>query len=224
MATLSLAASVALAGDRPFLATSSAAAEEDDDAVWALETAFQRTGSQRELSVAVEYAFDPVNAIQFEFARSRDRTLRETAQGAGIEFKHLFNHIARDGYGVGVIVAADFARPASAGWRGDAWSVVLPFTLQLGTGAGLLHANVGLVKPRDAARQWSASLAVEHEVVRRTVLFAELAREADARLLHGGVRYWLQREKLAIDLSLLQSRSESQRRHGLVLGLGWHDL
>lgn len=223
-ALLTLAPMVSMAGDRPFIATASAAAEEDDDAVWSLETVFQRVGPVRSIAVAAEYAFNPTDSVQLEFTHARDREAGESERGFGLEYKHLFNHIARDGYGVGVVVAADVGRPASGGWRVSEWSVVMPVSFDLASPGSRLHLNVGLSKPRQARREWTGSLGVEHEVAKRTVLFAEAARTSDGRLLHGGVRYWAQREKLAIDLSLQRLQVDGTRRHGFVFGLGWYDL
>ena len=59
------------ASDRPFLLTSNAAAEEDDDNVWSVETWWQRAGDQRVFNVAPEYAFNPTTSIQFESAIAR---------------------------------------------------------------------------------------------------------------------------------------------------------
>jgi len=223
-ALLWLCGAAASANDRPFLAAASAAAEEDDDAVWSVEGTYQRSGTVRSQSLAVEYAFDPVNSLQIEFARSRDRALQSTDLATGIEYKHLFNHIARDGYGWGVIVGLEFARPQAAAWTADAWSVVLPWTLQIGAAQGLLHANLGIVKLRDEQRRWTAALAYEHEVARRTTLFAEAARDGESRLVHGGLRYWVRREKLALDLSLQRSWADGSRRNGFVVGIGFYDL
>jgi hypothetical protein len=223
-ALLWLCAAAAGANDRPFLAASSAAAEEDDDAVWSVEGTYQRLGAVRSQSLAAEYAFDPVNSLQIELARSRDRASQATDLATGVEYKHLFNHIARDGYGWGVIVGLEFARPQAAGWTADAWSLVLPCSLQIGAAQGLLHASVGIIEPRDEPRRWTAALAYEHEVARRTRLFAEVARDADAHLVHGGVRYWALREKLALDLSVQRSWVDGTRRNGFVVGIGFYDL
>lgn len=213
-----------LAGDRPFVFTSSAAAEEDDDEVWSVESVFQRAGPQRELSVAAEYAFNPTNSLQAEFSRLRDRAVNERGWSAEFEYKHLFNHIARDGYGYGVVAAIECERAQRSDWKMAAWSVTLPLSMQFGADGGLLHVNAGLVKPRDAPREWTASAAVEQEVAKRTVLFAEVARLGEGNLVHGGVRYWAQREKLAVDLSLQRVRSDGVNNYGFVIGLGWYDL
>lgn len=214
----------AVAGDRPYLATNSAAAEEDDDAVWSIESWAQRIGPVRSLSLAPEYAFDPTNSLQFEVARVRDRGVHETAQEAEIEFKHLFNHIARDGYGWGMVVALALAKAPGGGWRRGGVTVKLPLTLALWDGDGALHLNAGMSKPRDAQREAIVSAALEREVARRTTLFAEAAREGDATLLHGGVRWWVKKEKFALDIALQRMRSPVSTDRGVVFGLGWYDL
>jgi hypothetical protein len=215
---------LAWAGDRPFLATSSAAAEEDDDAVWSVESWLQRTGPTHSLSIAPEYAFDPTTSVQIEFTRTRDRSLGETVHGAEIELKHLFNHIARDGYGWGVVLALGFERATGSGWRRSGLSVKLPFTLSLWEGDGALHLNAGVIKSPDARREGLWSAAIERVVARRTTLFAEVAREGESTLLHGGVRWWLRKEKFAIDLGALRLRAPGSRESGVVVGLGWYDL
>jgi len=223
-AVLTLAPTASNAGDRPFIATTSAAAEEDDDAVWSLETVFQRAGPVRSIGLAAEYAFNPTDSVQLEFMHARDREAGESERGFGLEYKHLFNHIARDGYGIGVVVAVDVSRPSGGGWQASEWNAVVPVTFDLGSPTSRLHLNLGLSKPRQAPRAWTGSVGFEHEVAKRTVLFAEAAHTGDGRLLHGGVRYWAQRERLAIDLSLQRLQSDGVRRQGFVFGLGWYDL
>ena len=62
------------AGDRPFLATTSAAAEEDDDNVWALQGWFDRAGrGASALHSVAEYSFNPTTSVQLEWSRSRVR-------------------------------------------------------------------------------------------------------------------------------------------------------
>lgn len=219
-----LVAVPAVAGDRPFLATSGAAAEEDDDAVWSIESWFQRTGRAHGLSVAPEYAFDPTTSLQFEFSRTRDRITGEAVREAEVEFKHLFNHIARDGYGWGVVLALGFERAAGSGWRRGALGVKLPFTLSLWEGDGALHLNAGMIKSADTRREGLWSAAIERVVARRTTLFAEAAHEGGNTLWHSGVRWWVRKEKFAIDFGALRLRTAGSRETGVVLGLGWYDL
>ncbi len=214
----------AQAGDRPFLATSSAAAEEDDDAVWSVETWAQRIGAVRRLSIAPEYAFDPTTSLQFELSRSRDRNTRETELSAEIELKHLFNHIARDGYGWGLVAALAFEKNEVSGRRRGGVSLKLPFTLALWDSDGALHLNAGLSKPHESRRETLLSATIERKVARGTTLFAEAAREGQTTLLHGGLRWWAKKEKFALDLGLQRQRAPGSQASGVVLGLGCYDL
>ena len=214
----------AKAGDRPFLATSSAAAEEDDDAVWSVESWVQRIGTVRTLSIAPEYAFDPTTSVQFEFSRSLDRSTREAVQSAEIELKHLFNHIARDGYGWGLVAAVAFDKAAGSGWRGGSVGLKLPFTWALWEGDGALHLNAGLSKARETRRETLLSAAIERKVAKGTLLYAEAAREGETTLLHGGLRWWLKKEKVALDFGLQRQRAPATRDSGMVFGFGWYDL
>jgi hypothetical protein len=224
---LMLAASASAdAADRPYLATDSAAAEEDDDNVWSVESWLARRGSVRMLSIAAEYAFNPTTSVQLEFARERDRAVRQTAHEIEFEIKHLFNHIARDGYGIGVVAALGWDKTGSAGWRRGSASLNLPFTWAFGESGVALHVNGGVDKTVGERRAWKRSVALEGQVARRTTLFAELARGGSDKLAHAGVRWWPQREKLALDLSWQRTRNDSGRGsgNGAVVGLGFYDL
>jgi hypothetical protein len=212
------------AADRPFLATDSAAAEEDDDNVWSVESWFARRGSVRTLSIAAEYAFNPTTSVQLEFARARDRAVRQTGQEIELELKHLFNHIARDGYGVGVVAALAWQKGGDAGWRRAGASLNLPFTWAFADSGVALHVNAGVDKTVGERRAWTRSVALEGEIARRTTVFAELSREGSDQLAHAGVRRWAQRDKLALDLSWQRTRSNDGRASGIVVGIGFYDL
>ena len=67
-------------------------------------------------------------------------------------------------------------------------------------------------------------MGIEGEVARRTTLFAELARDGDLKYGQVGVRYWLKKERLALDFTLQQERSEGQRASGFLVGFGRYDL
>lgn len=220
---LALAAMNAWA-DRPFLATDSAAAEEDDDNVWSVESWLSRRGSVRTWSVSPEYAFNPTTSVQLEISRSRDRSVRQTEHDVEFEIKHLFNHIARDGYGVGVVAALAWQKPGDAGWRRAGASLNVPFTWAIAESGVALHVNGGVDKAVGERRSWTRSVALEGEAARRTTLFAELAREGSDQLVHAGLRWWAQREKLALDLSWQRTRSDDGRTSGIVFGIGFYDL
>jgi hypothetical protein len=207
------------ASDRPFLLTSNAAAEEDDDQVWAVESWWQRIGSQRLFTVAPEYAFNPTTSIQFELSRGSGQ-----AKGLEVEFKHLFNHIARDGWGWGIDVSLSTASAGGNDSKQRGVTVKMPYTLQLRGGEALLHLNMGIQKQRDERREWVASAAFEHKLPWRSSVFLEIGREDRQTLLHAGVRDWIRREKLALDFSLQQTRGGGEKASGAVFGIAWYDL
>lgn len=218
-------ATVAQGADRPYLFANSAAAEEDEEQVWSVENWFRQAGRQKSLTVAPEYAFDPDTSLQVEMRRTLDR---DAGNGHEIEIeaKRLFNRISRDGWGWGIVAAIDMERPKGGPWERAAVSLSVPLTVHLGEGGGngTLHFNAGLAKPRGERRVVTGVVAAEREVWKRTSLFAEFAREADGRLLHGGVRHWIKRERLAVDLAWQRVRSDELRGSGIVLGIAWYDL
>jgi len=210
------------ANDRP-LQVARTAVMEDDEHTWSFESWVQRLGTVRGLSFEPEYTFGAGTSVQAELTKLKDRTGRETGHEAEVEFKHLFNDIARDGWGIGVSAAVGSARTHEAGTLRTV-SFKLPLSLQLGEGWGLLHLNAGAEKTQHARREWTAAAAIEHEVYKRTTLFAELAREGDTKFAQVGVRHWLRKEKLALDFSLQQHREGGERRSGFILGLGLYDF
>lgn len=219
------AAPPAAAADRPYLVTNSAAAEEDEEQVWAVENWFRHTRrGQRSLTVAPEYSFDPQNSVQMEFRRVLER---DDANGHELEmeFKHLFTRIARDGIGFGAVLTIDTERRDGQGpLRRSATSLFLPLTVPLGEAGAQLHFNPGLAWPRGESVRGIGALAAEAELMRRTQLFGEWARDAEGALLLGGVRYWIRRERLAVDVAWQRERAEGRTARGLVLGIAWYDL
>lgn len=207
-------AGVAQANDRPFLLTTSAAAEEDDDAVWAVEAWAQGLGASRRLSVAPEFAFDPLNSVQLELGAENDGN-----RSAELELRHLFNHIARDGWGWGLdlSLSADNARSKAA-------TLKLPFTVSLFQGRAMLHVNAGLRKASDDRRELVGSLAFEHRLPWRSVGFVEVGREERETLLQAGVRHWVRHDRLAVDFSLQRVISAEGQHHGVVIGVAFYDL
>lgn len=212
------------AGDRPYVALVTAAAEEDDDQVWSIDTTFDRLGPIRTLGVQAEYAFNPTTSLQIGYGTARERGTGARAQAVELEFKHLFNHIARDGWGWGLSIQHTAVKAPDEGWRGGNWDLVLPFSLRVGDGGALLHANVGWSKARGESGERFVAIGGETEIFRRVVLFGELAREGASTLANVGIRHWVRKDRLAFDVSLQRQRGDGSRDSGLVVGLSWYDL
>lgn len=221
---LMLATNAAHADDRPFLQTSNAVAEDDDEGTWALESWFARVGSYRVFNLAPEYAFSPTTNLQCKTFTSRDRELGERAHGVETEFKHLFNHMARDGFGWGMHLSLAVGSDNGSGWRQQSLAAKLIGTLPLLDSDAKLHANAGIGKGRDERREWIGSVAFEHKLPWRSTAFIELGREDRETLLHTGVRHWIKRDRLAVDFSVQRQRAGNSKANGVVFGIGWYDL
>lgn len=217
-----LATPLAWANDRPFQVARTAVLE-DDEHVWSFESWAQRLGSVRGLSIEPEYTFEAGTSVQFELTRFIDRRGGETGHEAEVEFKQLFNNVARDGWGWGVSATLAVERTRESG-SVPSVGIKLPLSIALGDSGGFLHLNAGISKARDERRSWNGAAGIERELFKRTVFFAELAREDRQTFTQIGARHWLRRDKLAIDLSLQQRRADGSRASGFIVGLGWYDL
>lgn len=224
-ALLAALAGPARAADRPYLITNSAAAEEDEEQVWAVENWVRHSRrGQRSLTIAPEYAFDPDTSVQVEFRRVLER---DEANGheIEIEFKRLFTRIARDGIGVGAVLTLDTERSSGAGpLKRSATSLFLPITLPLGEGVGQVHLNPALAWPRGESMRTIGAIAAEAELWRRTQWFGEWGRDAEQGLVLTGLRYWIRRERLAVDLAWQREQAEGRVTRGVVFGIAWYDL
>ena len=213
----------ARANDRPFQVARTAVLE-DDEYVWSFESWAQRLGTVRGLSVEPEYTFGGGFSIQAELTRYLDRHDSETGHEAEVEFKQIFNNIARDGWGWGLSASLAAERTRASGGTVPSISILLPVSIALGDSGGFLHLDAGIAKARDARRVWTGAIGLERELLKRTVFFAEAAREGEATFLQLGARHWVKRDKLAIDFSLQQRRADGERASGFIIGLGWYDL
>jgi hypothetical protein len=225
-------AGAALANDRPFESARTAVAE-DDAQTWSFESWTRRIGGLRSLSVESEYVFGDGKSLQFELARSLDRLGGErsdTGHEAEVEYKHLFNDIARDGWGLGASAALGVERLHGSGRSMRTVTLRLPLSLDIGQFLAeprrgpLLHLNAAVTQTQGSRRVWAPALALEQALPGRNLLFAELAREGADKLGQIGLRHWLRREKLALDIAWQQRRSGDERSSGWVAGIGWYDL
>jgi len=232
-ATLSsFLAAVALASDRPYLATTSAVADEDDDNMIALESWIEAARRFGDFRFEPEYNFDPRNAVRVELGISQDRRFdpEVRSRGAEVEYKHLFTDLARSGYGTGVIVGVDWDDHSGpieglANAAGHTWSLgVVGLTTLRPTPDTLLHLNLGAgIESGEGARvRWA--VAVEHEIVSRTMLFAEAGTAGEQRLIHGGMRHWIKRDRFAVDLTVGRRYGEPIDSTFITIGIALQDI
>lgn len=226
-ALLTVSAGAAWANDRPFQNARTAASEDDDVQTWSFESWVQRFGRVRGFSIEPEYTFTNAFSIQMELTRLIDRDDRETGREAEVELKYLFNEIARDGWGTGLSLAVAHERTRAEGSIASL-TLKMPWSIALGESGALLHLNAGIVKARDERRAFTISAAAEADLAPRVRGFVEWAREgsgaARRSFAQAGTRWWVKRERLAIDFALQQQRAPGERASGFIAGVGWYDL
>jgi hypothetical protein len=217
-----LAAGLCQANDRPFQIARTAVLE-DDEAVWSFESWLEQRGPVRGLSVEPEYTFDGGTSLQMQLSRYLDRHGDESGNEVEIEFKHIFNNIERDGWGIAFSAALGHEHSNEAG-SVRTLGIKLPLSIQLGEGGALLHLNPGLSLASGERRVWTAAMAIEQPIYRRSFAFAEVAQEGSLRFGQIGVRHWVRKERLAIDFAWQEQRGPLGRTAGPILGIGWYDL
>jgi hypothetical protein len=223
LALATLAPSSARANDRPFQEARTAVLE-DEENTWSVDTWVQRYGKVRAFSFEPEYTFGGGNSMQVEFTRLWGRDGAESGQTGEIEFKHIFNNLERDGWGWAISGAVHRSRNSQDGSSTRGVGMKLPISLALGE-SSLLHINPGVEKESGERRAWTFAVGAEHEILRGVVLYGEVAREAEQRYGALGVRHWLKREKVALDVTLQQFRPrEGARASGLLVALSLYDL
>lgn len=224
-ALLCAAAGTACANDRPYQQARTAVLE-DEEYVWSVDTWTQRYGKLRGLSFEPEYTFGGGNSIQVEFTRLWGRDGAESAQEAEVELKHVFNNIARDGWGWAVSAAFDHEREIGGeGGTARGMQFRVPVSVALGDST-LLHINPGIAKRSGERRNWTFSVGAEHQLTSRWMLFSELSRDGDERYGAVGLRHWVRKEKVAVDFTLQQYRNAdgSERASGFILAMSLYDL
>ena len=162
---------------------------------------------------------------------ARDRRVDPTvrSRGAEVEFKHLFTDLARSGLGSGVNIALDWDDRSGAqegSDNGQTWALGATGLVSLRpTPDTLVHFNLGAGKEEREGLHARWAVAVEHEIVRRTTLFAEAGSvSSEQRLIHGGVRYWVKRERFAIDVTVGRPYGSPVDNTFITLGIARHDI
>ncbi len=222
-AAMALCAAAATANDRPYEWARTAVAE-DDDQTWSLESWVSRIGSVRSVSVEPEYTFDPHHSVQMEFSRLLDRLGQDTGHAAEVEYKYLFNRIDRDGWGLGIGASAGAERRAAEHRSVGELTLRVPLSIALGESGGHLHLNAGWARRSVGPSTGLLAAALDYTVARRTLLFVETAAQRGERHAQFGVRWWLRREKLALDAAWVRSRVAGETASGVIFGIGVYDM
>ena len=220
-----LAAPAARADDRPFLRTATAVVEDDDERVFE----FSATGlSHRHgdgLSLQGGYSFSPTLSAEVELGVSRDRAEGSRGREVGIGVWQAWIDPASEGWGLAGKLGAEWDRDAAGEPLQRTLRGVVAASLPLSGKQVWLHANAGVEQREGQGRAGIWSLALQGELDRRWALFGELASSSRRdELAQVGVRRWLRRDKIALDLGIGRERIADDRRGFVAAGLAFYDL
>lgn len=227
--SLAAAASApAMAAERPFVLGGTAVQEDDDERVWEAATRLEgRRGGHKALELELEYAFEPSLSVELGWARRLGDDERETELELGA--RHVWRDPARHAVGVAFELEVEAQREVEdgerEGWRYGGTTLLVPLTRVWESSGLRTHLTLGLQHARDEGTKPLAVLALQQPLTRRLEAFAEwgAVREREG-VAHAGMRWWVKREKVALDLSVLRRRDGAERPEAVLLGLSVMDL
>lgn len=217
------------AGDRPFLLADTAIQEDDDERVFEVSTWAQKASRFKSLQAEVEYSFVPDFSIEFGWGRKLVRGEDEPEAETELEFgvRKVLRDPARHGWGVGLTAEVGASREVEGdertGWRYGESRIAVPLSRQWGP--VWTHLTLGAQHERREGVRPLAALAVLGSVSRSAKLFAEWGAVRDrSGLAQAGVRWWIQRERVAVELAAVRHREGGERHNAVLLGLSVMDL
>ena len=228
LAVTLLAGHATRADDRPFLRLDTAKVEDDSDHTLEVSSLLSQTRAQQALQVRLEYNVNPLLAAEMELGQSRERAgpAREHDLELGVRQVLVDHH--REGWGLAMRWALDWQRSAPGAWAFEGPVAVAIALLPLADRGTYLHANLGVSRSQSQDNTRAVwGLGADHVLTRQFTLFGELGgRVLQDRLLHGGVRWWLRHDKVALDVSASRTRTlaTGEVAQGVHVGLNFFDL
>lgn len=228
--TLTNISTAAHADDRPFLRTTTAVVEDDDERVFEWSVSHLSGKKERNTQMQLGYSFSPTLSVEFELGQARDKVDEQSSREQGLGIWTAWIDPAREGWGLATKLSVERERDSGATWERPAWKGVMAYSVPLLDKSLWLHANAGMrYQSSDAAsRRWTSlwSFAAQKTLNRRFEVFAELAgnQERSDQLVQAGVRHWIQREKLAIDVGLGRQLAEERKGNFIALSLSVFDI
>lgn len=212
------------ADDRPFLRTTHALASDSDDA-WEVSTMAVANRHGWALSSQIERDLSATQKLEIEFGHSPNALGPEAEQG--LRLRSLWVSPANAGWGWATKLGIEPRRAGDdTGRRTQAQSV---FSWSPAEGSWL-HLNLGWqwrqLAEGGQQRSGTYALALQHAGSAQRGWYAETAGTSDGRdrLLHMGLRHWLQAHKLALDTGIGRQAGSERSGPFITINLNFFDL
>ncbi|WP_284620455.1 hypothetical protein [Aquabacterium humicola] len=222
----------ASAGDRPFLLGGTALQEDDDERVFEVGSGAARAGRARAYTGELQYSFAPWWSVELGWSRRLARNdQRETEREWSVEARYGWLDPARHPVGVALQAELERARESDVEGRGrwqlERTALTLPLTVQWAThrGQAALHLTPGVEHRHGEGRRPLLALAGQWPLLRSVELFGEwgAVRERQ-RFAQAGARWWIKRERFALDISVGRQRGGGEAVPMAALSLSLMDL
>lgn len=211
------------ADDRPFLRTTHALVSEDDDG-WEVSVMAVANRHGQALSTQIERDLSATQKLEVEFGRSPNALGPEPEQG--LRLRSLWVSPTQAGWGLATKLGIEPRRGGEdEGQRKQAQGV---FSWSPSAGSWV-HLNLGWQWRRTSGqgerRSGMHALAWQGEWGAQRWLYAELAGTDDGRdrLLHLGLRHWLQGHRLALDTGWGRQSGSERPGQFLAINLSFFD-
>lgn len=231
LATLSLCTPLAAqASDKPFLRTTQAVVEDDDERSFEISASVLSGRYLRETGLQVAYNISSTLSVEAQWSQAKLRTEGLSSREQELEVWKSWVDPAREGWGLASSLSVERGRESGERWESPDYQAMLAYSRPWADKSVWLHANLGTryTFDEDGRRRWAGvwALGLQHQLTKQFGLFAEVAG-ADGgrdRLAQAGARYWIKREKIALDLGVGRHFAAEQRGNFGVLTLSFYDL
>jgi hypothetical protein len=226
LVTFFLAGNV-IAADRPYTQLITAITEDDDENNFEVSSWLTTSRSNRVLSINPEYNVNPWFNVGVELSWDKDKTSRSLERAIELESRFLIQDPARTGFGYGLAASVEFSKQSfTHKFERSRTTISVPMSWSMAEKSGWYHVNIGAQRlAEDKTRiYWSA--AIEKKVYKSAIAFIEAAGKVkDYSLLNVGIKYWLKKDTIAIDVSYAINKPEASRRQSsITLGFNVFDL
>jgi hypothetical protein len=227
IATLLLGScTLANATDRPFLEIDTAIVEDDDERTFQISTWAVRRKRESATQAMLEYSFTPTLGLELQLGWVIDKLAMSRERTAELELKNVWLNPDREGWGLGTSISAGLRHPDSMNWKYDYLRAVMNYSLPMLEKQFWLHVNTGLERNDESKIRGILILGAEARLRKQITLVSEYSRkEAGDSFFHSGVRWWPQKEKIALDFSLGRAQPrEARSEKFFTFGVSFYDL
>lgn len=231
--SLAVGSQVCLA-DAPFLRLETATVEHDDERNFEVQLQAGRSRVESARDIKIEYNFTPLLSAEVELGSRRSRLEPEREREIELGMRYVLVDHNRDDWGLALKLSGEWEREyeeeGRTPWRFTGPTALAAFVLPLAGNTVRLHANAGIAWRRHVEEHRKQALwgvGAEVQISPAWSVFAEHAvRRYEDRVHNAGLRWWVKREKVAVQWSASRTRDwfTGERVSGVHVGITFSDL